>query len=54
MKLKLLDYISEASKDAKCITMSQYSNISKEIYSVINLLDGWINSDNEIKKNKKV
>lgn len=51
VKLKLLDYICESAKDVKCITMSQYSNICKEIYSTISLLDGWINSDNE-RKNK--
>lgn len=45
IKLSLLDYISEASYEAKCITMSQYANIGKEIYSILSLLEGWINSD---------
>jgi len=54
VKLKLLDYISEVSKECKCITMSQYSYISKEIYGTLALLDGWINSDNERKNIKKV
>lgn len=53
VKLKLLDYVCESAKDVSCITMRQYSNITKEIYSTITLLSGWINSDSE-RKNKKV
>ena len=52
VKLKLLDYICESAKDVKCITMSQYSNITKEIYSCLSLLDGWISSDSKRKENK--
>lgn len=51
VKVKLLDYVCESAKDVSCITMSQYSNISKEIMTVLNLIDGWINSDNA-RKNK--
>lgn len=44
-KLRLLDYICEASKDCACIDMHQYDHISKEIYSILNMLDAWMNSD---------
>lgn len=44
-KLKLLDYVSESSKDFGCIKMKQYNYITKEIYSILGLLEGWINSD---------
>ena len=52
VKIKLLDYICEAAKDAKCIKMSQFEYITKEIYTIINLLEGWINSDNSRKETK--
>lgn len=44
-KLKLLDYISESAKDYECIKMKQFNYITKEIYSIMSLLEGWINSD---------
>ena len=44
-KLKLLNYIAEAAKDYKCIKMKQYNYISLEIYSILSLIEGWINSD---------
>ena len=54
VKLKLLDYICEASKDVTCITMHQYDYISKEILSTLNLLNGWMNSDLKRIEEKKV
>lgn len=50
-KLKMLDYISEASKDYKVINMKQYINISKQIYVILNMVEGWINSDLKRKEN---
>ena len=50
-KLRLLDTISEASTKFNCITFKQFNHISKEIYSVIALLDGWVNSDLKRKGN---
>lgn len=44
-KLKLLNYIAESAKDYKCIKMKQYNYISLEIYSILSLIEGWINSD---------
>ena len=47
VKLKLLDYICEISKDCNCILLKQYEHISIMIYECINLLVGWIESDNK-------
>ena len=44
-KLHYLDFVCEMAKNAKCITMHQYSFIAKNILECINLLSGWIKSD---------
>ena len=47
IKLRLLDYVCEAAKEALCITSKQYEFIVRCILSCINLLNGWILSDDQ-------
>lgn len=46
-KFKVLDYIAEVSMSNGCILLKHYENISKMIYECLNLLNGWIVSDNK-------
>ena len=43
--LRLLDTVSESATEVKCFNMHQYCYITKEISSIMSMLDGWINSD---------
>jgi len=46
-KLKVLDYVAKVSSTNGCILFKQYEFISKMIYECLNLLTGWIQSDNK-------
>lgn len=46
-KFKVLDYVEEVSSTNGCILFKQYEFISKMIYECLNLLTGWIQSDNK-------
>lgn len=44
-KLKVIDALSMAAKEAQCILPKQYAVISKLISDCLNLTGAWINSD---------
>lgn len=53
IKLKMLDSVCDFAYEGKCINMSQYENISKNINEINKVLIAWIDSD-LTRKNKEI